>query len=564
MSTPLAGSVVSLATGSEVDLAAGAEVALVAGTAVGLSAGAEVALVAGTSVTIEGTQDGGTVVPVPVTSDGHLEVAIHEPASVFGEVRTVEPIPRVQIDAVYGLLITDTETFTDGASGSATGTSSMFQCTTGVTIGGYGVVRSRRLLRYNPGQGVVVRFTTRIPTAGVANCLVMGGAFNAEDGLFVGYYGTAFGAMRRIAGTAMIVRLTVTVGSGGAETLTVTLNGVAFTVATGGVLATTGVAEIIAERVGGYTGWSSAVSPTSNGATVTFLQGTPAVANGAFTLTSTGTAAGTFATLRSGTANDSDTGFVAQTAWNVDRMNGLGGALNPSNVLLDPTKLNVWEFRFGYLGASVIELRCMMPDGEMNTVHQFQLPNTLIIPSFRNPCLRLGWVAASLGSTTALTIQGASASGLIDGQLRSVRDPYSWLNGSFAAGTTEYVALVIRSRGEFASVPNLRETEISAIIVGCETTNRLLTARLVLNPVMTGTVNWQYVAQTESHMEYATPTNVAATNGRQLAFLITGTSSDRDLALRDIRLEPGDTLALCVATVSGAATAAVGISWQER
>lgn len=38
--------------------------------------------------------------------------------SPFGESIVVEPSPRVQIDAVEGLLSTDVETYTDGVSGS--------------------------------------------------------------------------------------------------------------------------------------------------------------------------------------------------------------------------------------------------------------------------------------------------------------------------------------------------------------------------------------------------------------------------------------------------------------
>jgi hypothetical protein len=72
-------------------------------------------------------------------------------------------------------------------------------------------------------------------------------------------------------------------------------------------LSTAATAQLIAARVGGYTGWSNNVSPTSNGVTVTFLQNVPAATAGAFTLTSTGTATGTFAQVEAGAANDDAT-----------------------------------------------------------------------------------------------------------------------------------------------------------------------------------------------------------------------------------------------------------------
>ena len=519
-----------------------------------------------TRAILVGQQAGGTYTNVPVTADGHLEVAIHDPVSAFGEVLSAGLTPRVQIDAVYGIRATDVETFTDGSSGSATNGGSLFTCATGTTVGGYAVIRSRRAVKYRPGQGLRLRFTARWPVAGVANCLIVAGGFNAEDGLFVGYSGTSFGFMRRVAGQAAIHRLTVTTGAGGAETVTVTLNGVAFTVASGGVLSTTALAEAIAERVGGYTGWSSGVSPTSNGATVTFIQGTPGAAAGAFTLSSTGTAAGTFATVATGAANDSVTGFVAQSAWNVDTMDGTGATTNPSGVLLDPSKLNVFEIVLPYLGAGTILLRVMSGDGEMTTVHRVEYPNTATIPNQKTPTYRLGWVAASLGSSTALTIQGASAAGFVEGVLApSARDPFAAANSTYAASTTEYVALALRVRGEFGGLLNQREVLPHDMIVALETSNRVAVVRLWLNPTMTGLVNWQHASQSESCVEYATPTSVAVTAGRIVALTVTSSSAIiLNIDSLDVRLEPGDVLALTVEMVASSSTAVVCINWNER
>ena len=350
------------------------------------------------------------------------------------------------------------------------------------------------------------------------------------------------------------------------KTFTITLNGTAFvTASTGGALAdVNATAEFIAEQGSLYTGWYSSVSPTSNGATVTFIQGTPGSTGGAFTMTSTGAATGTFATVQAGAANDSTTGFVAQTAWNVDRLNGSGGALNPSGILLDPAKLNVWEIVLGYLGASMIELRWMSPNGEFNAVHQIQYPNTATIPTFKNPCFRVGLVAASLGSTTALTAQSASAAAFIDGDVYTVRDPFTAKNFNYSASATEYVALALRVRGEFASVINLRQVFAITAMAACETANRLIAIRFVLNPTMTGTVNWGYVNQSLSCMEYATPTTIVASGGQEVASVITGTTAILDLQQLDLRLEPGDVLALAVATVTSTASAAVAVNWQER
>lgn len=501
--------------------------------------------------------------PFTTDNDGHVEVTIHGPDTAFGEVVVATPTPRVQIDAIYGLLATDVETLT-ASGGAATAPSGIFRCTTGTSVGGYGVVRSRRIGRYRPGQGMRIRFTARFPSAATALSFVMAGAFNAEDGLFVGYSGATFGVLRRVAGATHIARLTITTGAGGVETVTVTLNGVAFATVTAGALSTTALAEALAESATTYTGWTSIVSPTSNGATVTWIQQNPAVCGGAFTLSSTGTAAGTFATVQAGAANDNSTGFVAKSAWNVDRLDGSNGQYNPSGMTLDVTKLNVWQFLIPYLGAGTIWLQVMTPNGEIATVHRFEYPNSATIPSFRNPTLRVGWVSASLGSTTDLTIEGASAAAFSDGPLVSARDPFSVRNASFSAGTTEYVALAIRCRGEFGGVLNQREILPNTIIVGNETGNRLVLYRVVLNPTISGTVNWGYVDQAQSAVEYATPSSVAATGGREIGGDLVSDRSEFAASQLDIRMEPGDVLAICVSTVSLTATCAVIANWQER
>ena len=487
------------------------------------------------------------------------------PVDAFGNVRMVSPLPRIQIDAIYGILATDHETLT-ATGGSATAADSLFTCTTGLSVGGYGVIRSRRIIRYRPGQSISSQFTAAF-TTGVALSLQLAGLFTSTDGLFFGYNGAAFGLTRRIAGAAGIYRLTVTVGSGGAENVTVTLNGTPFVVTSGGALSTSGLAERIAES-GVFTGWTFATSPTSNGATVTFIQANPGATAGAFTLTSSGTAAGTFATVQAGAANDDATGFVPQTSWNVDALlGGAGGTPNPSGVLLDKTKLNVYRVSLPYLGAGAITWQVMLPTGAFQTVHVTQYPNGATIPSQKNPTYRVGWTAASLGSMTALTVTGASPAAFLDGESVSARDPISARIQTFNSGTTEYVAIAFRVRGEFGSKVNQREVVPNTVFVGVdETSTRIVNVRVILNPTLTGTVNWGYVNQSISCVETATPTTLTPSGGSDLATVIaaSGASATINLAALDLRLEPGDVIALAVQTVSSTAVITASMNWQER
>lgn len=470
--------------------------------------------------------------------------------SPFGESIVVEPSPRVQVDAVEGLLATDVETYTDGVSGSASVSGQLFVVTTGTSAGGYGTVRTRRQLRYRAGEGMSFKLTGKSSTP-AANSLQLFGAFNACDGLFFGYNGTTWGILRRIPGDIGIYRLTLTVPPTGAETATITLNGVAFTMALAAAPSLASACETIANRVGGYTGY---LAPTANQATVTWLQTVPATAGGAYTFSSTGTAAGTIATVQAGAPNDIVTGWVPRANWNVDTMPGL-----------DPLNLGPFMFRCGYLGAAPIEAYVMTDTG-WRLVHRISYPFVYGVPLFKNPTMRLGWVAASLGSTTNLTVSGASACGEVLGKVLSLRDP-TVVEATATATTTETAILSVRVRREFNGRVCSREWMPVHLQAAIETANRLVQVRVYINPTVVGAHEWSYLDQSNSALEVSTAAvTVSASTGRKVASgtVPTGAPLMEPLHELDIRLEPGDVMVVTIDAASNTAVATVSISGLEE
>ena len=391
----------------------------------------------------------------------------------------------------------------------------------------------------------------------------MAGLFTATDGLFFCYNGTTFGVTRRISGACSIQRLTITAGASGAENMTVTLNGVPFIIASGGILSTSATAEKIAES-GVFTGWTHDTSPTSNGSTVTFIQANPASTVGVFTFSSTGGATGTFSTIQAGLANDDNTNFVPQTSWNVDKMDGSGTINNPSGILLDTTKLN--EYQISFSGGGSIAWSILINKRRVALVHVTELQNIMTTVT-RNPTFRVGWTAASLGSTTNLSINGGLASAMLEGAAESVRDPFSARIQTFGSTTTENVAIAFRVRGEFNGTTNQREVLPQIIFVGVdETSTRIVNVRVILNPVMTGVVNWSYVNESISCVERATPSGLIPSGGSDVASVIaaTGAAALIKLGELNLRLEPGDVIALAVQTVSSTAVITCSMNWEER
>lgn len=92
---------------------------------------------------------------------------------------------------------------------------------------------------------------------------------------------------------------------------------------------------------------------------------------------------------------------VSQASWNVDTCTGQVGSKFTSGgvaVALDPTKINLYRIRFGWLGIGPAEFEIMSPDGIFVLVHQIKYPNSQNTPSVRTPNLPMKVWLSSVGS----------------------------------------------------------------------------------------------------------------------------------------------------------------------
>ena len=494
---------------------------------------------------------------------------IDSPLTSFGELATAERAPQVQISGIYGIQASDHQTFT-GPSGTVTTDGSMTLCTTGTSAGGYGTCRSRRTAAYRPGVGLLFRGTARF-SPGVPNSLQAWGAFNASDAVWFGYLGEQFGVFLRKPGSVAIYRLEITVAAAGNETITVTMNGVAFTFATGGALAVAALAQLVAEQTSDpYVGWAGmAPQYSTDGVSVWvhFMQDVPGLVPGEFSFASTGAAEGTFTVVQAGAPNsitEADGAFIPQASWNGEKLDGAGPPDNDSNVLLDPQLLNVYEIGHAYLGAGAITFRVMRPDGAWVTVHTIERPNNYLVTSMSNPTLRVGWIAASLGSTTDIAVRGGSSAAFTEGDDNPTpRNPFQ-ASASISATTTQAVVLAMRVRSTFGGVANQRQILPIVAVAACETNARIIIIRLYINPTFgAGATPWAQ-AESISSVDTCAP-SVAVTAGRVVADINVGSGASitYDLSRLDIRLHPGDTMVVTAQTVSASATGRVSFSWAE-
>ncbi len=506
---------------------------------------------------LTGQTDSGSFVNVPVTPEGHLEVAVHEPLLPFGSVHTENLIPIFQADAVY-LLNPQQETGITSGSGTATVSNSMYQVTTGTTVNSQGVIQSRKRLRYRAGQGVVGRFTAAFTTP-VTNSYQLAGFGNAEDGVYVGYgdtndlTNTSFGVLWVRGGVREVKTLTITTGATSASNVTITLNGTAFTVA---VTASSNIQRTVWEiSQGTFSGWNAYPS----GATVVFVRSSAGTTAGtqSFSAGTTGSA-GSIVQTRAGVAS-TDT-FISQADFNNDTIDGNG----ESGFNITKTNLNIFQIGFGYLGTDSIVFRVKKPSTGGNnstwvTFHTINLPNSRTTTSFRNPSFPFTLAAYSAGSTTDLTIKTGSYAGFIEGNKMLHGGRFTYYNQTTAVTDASYKALfTIMNKRTYAGVTNQAVINLLSVSGAIKHTSPVI-FYLIRGGTLAGNPNFTDLATSScSSWDTSAAAITWATGDQLLATFHVGDTGEFDhhfgngtYNMEELTLQPGEYITLAARATTG-------------
>jgi hypothetical protein len=361
--------------------------------------------------------------------------------SAFGEPLAISPTAVVQLDAIYGTTTDVIQTYTNGTGAAAGSVDSLFRVQTGTTQGGYGVLRSKRFIRYRPGQGIQCRMTAGF-TAGVAGSNQFAGLANQETRVGFGFNGDKFGVVRSSGGKTTILTLTMTAAPNAPQTATITLNGVAYTVAL--TAGTTGhaVTEIV-NRVGGYGGW---LFQQTDGAMI-WLSPSLGPMNGTFSFSSTGNATATFSLKQQGVVQTDN--WTYQEDWNIDKLDGSAQIdTNPSGMLLDHTKLNVYQISLRWLGAGVISYAIEdQASGTIVYVHREHYVNQHTVTHTSNPSFKIQYSAVNTTNNTNVQVYGASIYGAIEGTifLNELTRSFSTAKTSLAQNVTHHILTIKNS-----------------------------------------------------------------------------------------------------------------------
>lgn len=478
--------------------------------------------------------------------------------TAFGEQAIAEPTPVVQLQFPYNIN-TDLVEKRENNLGSVTQATGMAVIQSGTSANSAAHMLSRVPVKYNPGQGALVRFTALF-TSGVANSVQVAGIGEVGDGLFFGYNGTAFSILRREKGVPEIQTLTISAGAVTASgTITINLDGVSKTLE----LVQNDTAREVAVKIADTDfsdtglGWSATV----NNATVIFKAWSDGNKSSTFSLVDTDTtgAAGTFAETVAGVSTTNN--FIAQASWNEDTFDGNG----PSGVTLDPTKGNVYEIKYQWLGFGLITFSIEDPDdGDYHVVHRIAYANANTEPSLQNPTLPLHIMAKNTSNTSNLTVKTSSMAGFVEGKNAERALLNSRSNNITNLTDTELPILSVKNRVVHQGALNRVAIKPEFISLATEASKPII-FRVRANPTLTGTPAFADIDAATSVVAVDTAAS-GVSGGREVFTIVLGKADSKILNFHELdkAVEPGEVFVVTAEATSGSSQeVTVSHTWNE-
>lgn len=249
-----------------------------------------------------------------------------------------------------------------------------------------------------------------------------------------------------------------------------------------------------------------------------------------------------------------------------DSLDGSGD----SGMIIDPTKLNVYEIRFKYLGAGSIEF-CVEDDrtGIFIVFHKILYTNKNILPSVFNPNFHFTMFVENGGTTTNIVMKSASYAYFIEGKtvFTHLHQPqFSSGKKEKTTVTTEIAIFTIRNKAAFASKTNFIDIIIETLGASIEANaaNNLGQVRLIKNTTLGGTPIFSDINTSDSVVEIDTA-GTTVTGGKEMFYIPLAGKNDKDLidltALKII-ISPGDTITVAGLSANSA-TMDSGCLWKE-
>ena len=477
--------------------------------------------------------------------------------TAFGESSVAELTPVVQLQFPYNINPEQVDVHANN-SGTVTQADNMAVLQSGTDAVARAEFHSIVPVKYNSGEGGLERFTS-IFTTGVADSSQYVGIGDVSDGFYFGYSGTSFGLLKRRSGAPEIRIFAVTAASQTTENITIELDGDsdATVAVTNQGADTASTRTLTANEIAAHdfsdvgTGWNA----VAEGGSVVFVSFDSTSHSGSYSITAS-TATGTYVQLVVGSAPDET--FVAQASWNGDVMDGSG----PSGVTLDPTKGNVYQIKYQWLGFGPIFYFIEKPStGDPILVHTMEYANANLVPSVDNPTLPLSAMVVNTGNTSNLTVKTGSMGGFIEGKEPDLGLLKSASVATVAVADTEIPLISIKNKFDYQGKRNRVRVRIN--VIGVSNDAKDIIVKPHLNSILTG-ASFSDISTNTSVMAVDT-TATAFSGGIEIFAIELNKDDSKNVSIKefDFRLNPGDVLTMTGVSIAAGTTVSVSVNWKE-
>lgn len=274
--------------------------------------------------------------------------------------------------------------------------------------------------------------------------------------------------------------------------------------------------------------------------------------------------------------NGSET-WIPQASWNADVCDGTSSANNKSGINLDPTKINVFQIKYQYLGAGNIFFFVENSiNGQFALVHIIRFAGANTTTSVSQPNMQMLWRAANTANTTSIKVRAASGGLFVEG-IRRMLGPKYGRDNTKTTITTETNILSIRNATTFNGVTNRSQIHLRSVSIAANKSGSIVgTAilRIIRNTTLGGSPAFAANDGTTAD------SGVTITNGQSIASydtagttitggtvvfnsaVVVGGNSHFDMTDNDIFLGPADTLTFSFQS-NDSCTCTVAVSWSE-
>lgn len=221
---------------------------------------------------------------------------------------------------------------------------------------------------------------------------------------------------------------------------------------------------------------------------------------------------------------------IAQTSFNIDPLDGTG----PSNITIDPTKLNIFKISFGWLGTAPIIFWIMRSDGQWFKFHTIQRPNSFAIPSVSLPMLQIRAEVTNAGNTSNLAFYtGSWTGGTIGNDDATIVRSYAYDRLNKTNVTAEVPLLTLKNTSStYYGKTNYLNIKILFACASSQTGNTLTVFRLIKNATsLTGAsfTNYSTINPAVSSVAQIDTSATAYSGGTQILSIFGSNDSSSNL-----------------------------------